>query len=82
MAVDRFSLTLEPELGAAVREAAAAERTSVSAWLADAATQRLRHQRLRVALDAWEAEDGPLTEAELTAVRQALGAAAPGSTQT
>lgn len=76
MAVDRLSVTLEPELGAAVREAATAEDTSVSAWLAAAAADRLRQQRLRAALDAWEAEDGPLTEAEITTGRRLLAEAA------
>lgn len=76
MAVDRLSLTLDPDLGAAVREAAAAERRSVSSWLADAAEMRLRHQRLGAALDAWEAENGALTEAELAAARREVAEAA------
>lgn len=31
---------------------------SVSAWLAEAAADRLRNDLLKSALDAWEAEDG------------------------
>lgn len=70
MAVDRLSVALDPELGAAIREAAAARQTSVSAWLASAAEHHLRNQRLGEALDAWEAENGPVTEEELEAARR------------
>lgn len=76
MTVDRLSVALDPALGAAVREAAAAKSTSVSAWLARAAENQLRNQRLGEALDAWEAEDGPLTEEELAAARQRVADAA------
>ena len=57
--VDRLSVTMPPEVGAAVRDSAARQGTSVSNWLADAAAQRLRNELLGAALDAWEAEDGP-----------------------
>ena len=39
----------------------------MSSWVAEAIEARLRNQRLREALDAWEAEDGPLSEEELGA---------------
>jgi hypothetical protein len=71
--VDRFSVTMPPEIGAAVRRAAAQRGTSVSAWLADAAADRLRNELLGAALDAWEAEDGSFTESELEAAAAALG---------
>lgn len=64
MPVDRFSITMDPELGKAVREAAAEEGISVSSWLAEAAMAKVRNRLLRSALDAWEAEDGPITEQE------------------
>jgi hypothetical protein len=73
--VDRFSVTMAPEIGAAVREAADDRGVSVSAWLADAAADRLRNELLGKALDAWEAEDGEFTEAELSAAAAAVGAA-------
>ena len=63
---------MEPELGAAVREAAQREGTTVSAWLSRAAADRVRSQLLRVALDRWQEEDGPLTEEELHRAREAL----------
>lgn len=72
MAVERFSVTMDPTLGAAVRTAAARSRTSVSGWLAQAAADRLRNDLLGAALDAWEAEEGPFQDAELDAAAVAL----------
>lgn len=71
--VDRFSVTMPPEVGAAVRDAASRQGTSVSNWLAAAAAQRLRHDLLGAALDRWETEDGPFTDEELEAATRALG---------
>jgi hypothetical protein len=59
--VDRFSVAMPPELGKGVREAAARQGISVSAWLSDAAADRLRDDLLGAALDVWEAEDGAFT---------------------
>ena len=70
--VDRLSVTMAPEIGAAVRDAAAREGTSVSNWLAAAAAQRLRTELLGAALDAWENEDGPFSDDELNAAAAAL----------
>lgn len=63
--VDRLSVTMPPEVGAAVREAAAREGLSVSGWLTSAAEDRLRNLLLSQALDEWEAEHGAFTEQEL-----------------
>jgi hypothetical protein len=76
MQVDRFSVTRDPDLGAAVRNATERAGMSVSDWLAQAAAERLRNDLLGAALDAWEAEDGPFGEEEL-----ATAAAAPGITR-
>ncbi len=75
MQVDRFSVTMETDLGAAVRDAAERAGMSVSGWLAQAAADRLRNDLLGVALDAWEAEDGPFGDEELDAAAAALGIA-------
>jgi hypothetical protein len=72
--VDRLSVTMAPEIGAAVREAAAREGASVSTWLTVAAAQRLRSDLLGVALDLWEAEDGPFSDEELNTAAAALRA--------
>jgi hypothetical protein len=73
--VDRFSVTMPPELGEGVRQAAARQGISVSAWLSDAAADRLRNELLGAALDAWESEEGSFTEAELDAAASRLGLA-------
>jgi hypothetical protein len=65
---------MPPEIGAAVRNAATRQGTSVSHWLAVAASQRLRNELLGAALDDWEAEDGPFSDEELDAAAAALGA--------
>ncbi len=73
--VDRFSVTMPPDLGEGVRRAAARQGTSVSTWLSEAAADRLRNELLGVALDEWEAEDGAFTEAELDEAASRLGLA-------
>ena len=77
--VDRLSVTMPPEIGAAVRDSAARQGTSVSNWLAAAAAQRLRNELLGAALDAWEAEDGPFSDSELDAAAAVLKRAQRGA---
>ena len=71
--VDRLSVTMPPEIGAAVRDAATRQGTSVSSWLTEAAAQRLRNELLGAALDRWETEDGPFSDEELKAAGIAVG---------
>jgi len=73
--VDRFSVTMPPELGEGVRQAAARQGTSVSTWLTEAAADKLRNELLGAALDQWEAEDGSFTQAELEEAASRLGLA-------
>jgi hypothetical protein len=73
MPVERFSLTMDPKLGAAVRDAAERAGMSVSAWISEAAAERVRNELLGVALQRWEEENGPLTEEELDDAREAMG---------
>ncbi len=75
MKVDRLSVTMDPDLGQAVRTAASRSGVSVSRWLSDAAADHLRNQLLGDALDAWEAEDGPFSQADLDAASRLLGIA-------
>jgi hypothetical protein len=62
---EKRSVSLPPELARAVEEAARAEGTTFSAWLAQTAAHRLKLEAGRKALTEWEMENGPLTEAEL-----------------
>jgi len=73
MQVDRLSITLDPELGRAARNAAARGGISVSRWMSEAAADHLRNELLGAALDIWEAEEGPFTDDELDAAAQVLG---------
>jgi hypothetical protein len=75
MNVDRMSITLDPSLGAAARKAAKRAGVSLSAWIAEATADRVRNEALGLALDRWEAEDGPYTADELAAAAEALGLA-------
>lgn len=77
MSMDRLSITMEPELGAAVRRAAKRAKTSLSAWIAEAAANRVRNEALGRELDRWEAEQGAFSEQELARAAAALDRA-PG----
>jgi hypothetical protein len=59
------SVSFELELGEAIRSSAAGEGRSVSAWLAEAARDRLRLEALGDAVAAWEEQFGPLIDAEV-----------------
>ena len=73
MHVDRLSITLAPELGRAARRAAKRANLSLSAWIAEAAADRVRNEALGAALDEWEADDGAFTSDELAAAARTLG---------
>ena len=60
-----MSVSFDLELGEAIRTSASAGSQSVSAWLAEAARDRLRLEALGDALAAWEEQFGPLTDAEV-----------------
>jgi hypothetical protein len=74
--VDKLSISFDPELGDAVRSAAARAGRPVSAWLADAAASKLRADALAEFLASWEAEHGALTAAEIATAERELGLAA------
>jgi len=74
--VEKMSASFELGLGEAIRASAASGGQSVSAWLAEAARDRLRLEALETAVLAWEQEYGRLTEAEITEADGILEAAA------
>ena len=61
MKVDKLSVSFDPELGDAVRDAAKRAGRGLSGWLAEAAEAKLRSEALGDFLDGWEAEHGVLT---------------------
>jgi hypothetical protein len=75
MSAQKFSVSFEGSLAAAVRKAALADGVSISSWLAEAAAEKARQRHLRDALDGFAALHGGLDDAEVAAlVRGARGA--------
>lgn len=72
MGVEKMSVSFDLELGEAVRGSAATAGQSVSAWLAEAARDRLRLEALGEAIGAWEQRYGRLSDAEVQAADQLL----------
>jgi hypothetical protein len=74
--VDKLSISFDPELGDAVRSAAAQAGKPVSSWLAEAAASKLRAEALAEFLANWETEHGVLTTDEIARAELELGLAA------
>jgi hypothetical protein len=81
VSVEKFSVSFEPELGQAIREAADEDDDTVSAWLAEAARDRLRNLALGHALDELLAEAG-LSEDQVLKAARAVRARAVSTTPT
>jgi hypothetical protein len=81
MGVEKMSVSFDLELGEAIRSSAAGEGRSVSAWLAEAARDRLRLAALGDAVGAWEGEFGPLTDAEVAEADRLLDQPAKAPTR-
>jgi len=79
MKVDKLSVSFEPDLGDAVRSAAAQAGKPVSSWLAEAAASKLRAEALAEFLSHWEAEHGVLTAQEVARAERELGLASGDS---
>jgi hypothetical protein len=74
--VDKMSVSFDPDLGDAVRSAAANAGKPLSAWLAEAAAGKLRAEALAEFLAGWESEHGVLTAEEIARAEAELGVAA------
>lgn len=72
MGVEKVSASFDLELGEAIRASASGTGQSVSAWLAEAARDRLRLEALADAVSAWGQEFGPLTDAEVAEAERIL----------
>ena len=70
MAVEKFSVSFEPDLGRSLRSAAATDGVNVSAWMAEAVRQRLRNDALGQALSEILAEEGWSREELLAEARK------------
>ena len=80
MAVRKLSISVPPEVEETIKAAAAAEGKTVSAWLAEAATEKARAAALHAAgraaarelIAEYEDEHGPLPIASRERARQFL----------
>jgi hypothetical protein len=75
MKVDKLSISFDPQLGDAVRSAAAQAGKPVSSWLAEAAATKLRAEALAEFLADWQAEHGALTAEEIGRAELEIGLA-------
>jgi hypothetical protein len=73
MKVDKMSISLQPDLGDRVREAALRAGKGLSFWLAEAAAAKLRAEALADFLDDWEKQHGAITAEELRRAEIELG---------
>jgi hypothetical protein len=68
----KLAVSFDAPLAAQIQLAASQETDgNVSAWLADAARQKIRQRALAAAVAAYEAEHGEITNEELAQVRRA-----------
>jgi hypothetical protein len=72
MKVDKLSVSFDPDLGDAVRDAAKRGGRGLSGWLAEAAQAKLRSEALGDFLDGWETEHGVLNSDQLAAAAAKL----------
>jgi hypothetical protein len=70
----KLAITVDADVHDRVRDAAAAEGLSVSAWMTSAARRALLVRDGLAAVADWEAEHGALTEAELDAAHHRVAA--------
>ena len=68
----KLAVTVDADVHAKVLVAAAAEGTSVSAWITNAARRALLVRDGLAAVAEWEAEHGALTPAEMEAARSRI----------
>ena len=68
-----MSISLQPDLGDRVREAALRAGKGLSSWLAEAAAAKLRAEALADFLDDWEKQHGVITAEELRRAEIELG---------
>jgi hypothetical protein len=69
MPATKFAVSFAPELYESMQAAAREDGASVSQWVADAVARRLRQRALQESLEDWQKEYGPITEADMDAVR-------------
>ena len=79
MTAVKFSVSMEAELGTALREAADRSGEGLSQWVAQAVAARLRSEALAEYLDDYEAKHGAFTAEELAKAARELGLPVPSA---
>jgi hypothetical protein len=75
VAAEKYSASMDDVLLGDARADAEAEGLTLSAWLADAAADRLRLKALHHLVDEWESEHGAISVAELDALQDKVAEA-------
>jgi hypothetical protein len=75
MAAEKYSASMDDGLLRDARADAEAAGLTLSAWLADAAADRLRLKALHHLVDEWEAEHGVISVAELDSLEDKVAEA-------
>lgn len=70
----KLAITVAPDVYARVRDAAADDGVSVSAWMTGAARRALLVRDGLAAIAEWEAQHGALTDAEMSDARERVAA--------
>lgn len=60
-----MTISLDPELYAAIKADAERKGTSVSSWMSEAAAEKLRQQAWDEYMAAYQAEHGEITQADV-----------------
>jgi hypothetical protein len=68
MTAEKYSASMDDGLLSEARAAAEASGVTLSSWLADAVSDRLRLVALGALVSEWEAEHGAITTAEMDAL--------------
>ena len=73
MVAERITISIDADLAAALRQAAADDDTNVSAWASGAVRRALDARGLSAVIADWEAEHGAFTHDELDQAKRDLG---------
>jgi hypothetical protein len=81
VAAEKYSASMDDVLLRDARADAQAAGLTLSAWLADAAADRLRLKALHHLVDEWEAEHGVISVAELDCLEEKVAEARRSAAQ-
>jgi hypothetical protein len=77
MRISRMTILLDAELAKEFHGAARGRGQTISEWMVETASARLRHEAFEEFFAEWEAEHGPIPASELERARRELGEGLP-----